>query len=111
MINRDDIQVRKAVRPLRLSEHGELLVSALLNAWIDEGGGDKIGTTKEDRERLAADFRKEELPALLLLLRPAGTRVLENNVVNSIDIIHWLIPQWPDALRQSNILGFHFDKE
>lgn len=117
MITSEDIQIGMNEferaggneRRVRLSRRAGDLLSVLLNTWIYEGGSDNRNTTVTNRQHLAIEFVYRELPRLVVQL-PAEL-ALNGEVVSGIDIIHWIIPQWPVLLRGSEALGFIFDKE
>jgi hypothetical protein len=99
-------------RRLQLSPQAGLLLTALLNAWIYEGG-DSGESAIANRQHRAIQFVFGELPNLLTQLSNelGPSERVPAFLVNSMDIIHWANPRWPALLRRSEALGFIFTKE
>lgn len=114
MITADDIQISVGTSRdprIRLSPIAASLLATLLNGWIYE---DTRRLSLNQRHSVATAFVFDEMPGVLSQLVGEVKRSREGvaeDSISSMDIVHWLIPQWPAQLRQFKISGFIFNKE
>jgi hypothetical protein len=82
------------------------LIANLLNDFIYEYRDRELKAIL-DRHHRALEFVFTELSGILA--DAAGTLKIEQQM-SAIDVLHWIAPRWPDALK-GPALGFVFDKE
>jgi hypothetical protein len=82
------------------------LIANLLNDFIYEYKNRELKAIL-DRHHRALEFVFTELGGILA---DAAESLRIEQQMSAIDILHWLAPRWPDALR-GPALGFVFDKE
>ena len=108
MITPVDIQIsiRGSGRRIDLTPLATELIANLLNDFIYEYKDRELKAIL-DRHHRALEFVFTELSGILA--GAAGTLHIEQQM-SAIDILHWIAPRWPDALK-GPALGFVFDKE
>jgi hypothetical protein len=108
MITPVDIQVsiRGGEQRIDVSPLAIELIANLLNDFIYEFK-ERDSKSILARHHRALDFVFGELGGILA---KASETLRVERQMSSIDILHWLAPRWPDALK-GPALGFVFDKE